>query len=384
MRICVVCYLFPTREGKGGYFFVEQLVNEFVKLGHQITVVSPVNVASKFGIRKPYGPKRETMDVGEGEGYVIYRPRYYGRDVRVFGVSWARHECGKSIERTIKKIGVTFDAIYCHFFESAALAYPYAKKQGIPLFVASGESQIPTIIKSSRGFSIKDLRNYLTGVICVSTKNKDEAIAKGYADAEKCLVIPNGVDLTTFYPHDKLSCRKELGYNETEFIVTCIGNFSERKGQERIVEAVRRIGERNIRLILGGQGLISCKTESILHCGFISHDQIPKYLSASDLYVIPTRWEGCCNSIIEAMACGLPIISSDRPFNWDVLNKDNSILIEPDNIDEIAQAILTIYRNDDLRIRLGKNAYDSAQNLSINRRALRIIDFIKKRIDQEL
>lgn len=383
MRICVICHLFPTNEGKGGYFFVEQLVNEFVKSGHCVTVIAPVNVASKYGVHKPYGPKHETRDVGSGKVYEIYRPRYYGRDIRLKGVSWARRECRKSIERTFKKLNVAYDAIYCHFYESGALVYKFAKKNSIPLFIASGESQIPTIINSSKDFSLEEFRKYVTGVICVSTKNKDESISKGYADANKCLVIPNGVDLQMFYPLDKSVCRKELGYDETVFIATCIGNFSERKGQERIVKAVGRINERNIRLILGGQGYISHKPESILHCGFIAHNQIPKYLSASDIYIIPTRWEGCCNSIIEAMACGLPIISSNRPFNWDVLNNDNSILIDPDNIEEIAQAIEILYRDDELRGRLGKNAFSTAQDLSIKRRAERIIDFIRTRIQQD-
>ena len=380
MRICIICHMFPTAEGKGGYFFVEQLVNEFAKQGHQCSVISPVNIASKYGIKRPYGPLKEVRTIEGAKPYDVYRPRYYGRDIRIKGISWARYECRRAIEGILNIIKDPFDAIYCHFFESGALAFPYAQKHSIPLFVASGESQIQTIVKSTKGFSLENFRQYISGVVCVSTKNKEEASTIGLATPEKCIVLPNGVNLNAFRPMGKSNCRKELGFTDTDFIITCIGNFSERKGQDRIIEAFNKIGKPNIKIILGGQGKLNNTSDAILYSGFIDHEQIPKYLSASDVYVIPTRWEGCCNSIIEAMACGLPIISSNRPFNWDVLNKDNSIMIDPDNIDEIAKAILTLYEDESLRERLSKNAYRTAQNLSISRRAQGIVDFMNDKM----
>lgn len=372
--------MFPTADGKGGYFFVEQLVNEFAKQGHQCSVISPVNIASKYGIKRPYGPLKEVRTIEGAKPYDVYRPRYYGRDIRINGISWARYECRRAIEGILNIIKDPFDAIYCHFFESGTLAFPYAQKHSIPLFVASGESQIQPIVKSTKGFSLENFRQYISGVVCVSTKNKEEASTIGLATPEKCIVLPNGVNLNAFRPMGKSNCRKELGFTDTDFIITCIGNFSERKGQDRIIEAFNKIGKPNIKIILGGQGKLNNTSDAILYSGFIYHEQIPKYLSASDVFVIPTRWEGCCNSIIEAMACGLPIISSNRPFNWDVLNKDNSIMIDPDNIDEIAKAILTLYEDESLRERLSKNAYRTAQNLSISRRAQGIVDFMNDKM----
>lgn len=380
MNICIVCHLYPTNEGKGGYFFVEQLVNEFVRQGHHCVVISPINIASKWGVHKPYGSKYETKTIDNSISYEVHRPRYYGRDIKIFGISWARYECRKSLEHTLKRINKPFDAIYCHFFESGALAFPYASSHDIPLFVASGESQIPAIVKSAKGFTVQNFQQFISGIICVSTKNKEEASSIGYTTPDKCMVLPNGVNLQLFRRLDKSSCRKELGFSESDFIVSCIGNFSERKGQDRIIKAINRIGNPNIKIVLGGQGKLNNSSETMLYCGFIAHEQIPKYLNASDVYVIPTRWEGCCNSIIEAMACGLPIVSSNRPFNWDVLSSDNSIMIDPDSIDEIAEAIQKLYADRTLRERLGKNAFETAQRLSIGRRSEQIIEFMKSRL----
>lgn len=372
--------MYPTIEGKGGFFFVEELVKELVNQGHLCVVISPMNVASKIGLKKTYGPRFEKKTINKLSTYDVYRPIYYGRNFRINGVSWARYECRKSIERTLKKISISFDVFYCHFFESGALIYSYAKKNKIPIIIASGESQIPMINKSSANFYLEDFREYISGVICVSTKNKEEAVNLGYTDSEKCIIIPNGVDLKVFHPMDKFSCRKKLGFKDSDFIITCIGNFSERKGQNRLIEAVDRIGNPNIKIILGGIGEMKSKSNSIIYSGFIAHDQIPIYLSASDIYVIPTRWEGCCNSIIEAMACGLAIISSNKKFNWDILNDKNSILIDPDNISEISEAINKLYYDINLKNKLKKNAYITSQELSIEKRTKRIIQFISNRI----
>ena len=78
------------------------------------------------------------------------------------------------------------------------------------------------------------------------------------------------------------------------------------------------------------------------------------------------------------MACGLPIISSDREFNWDVLNADNSIMIDPENVDEIANAIAKLRDNPDKRKEMSKAALTTAANLTIRIRAEKIAEFIEE------
>lgn len=73
-----------------------------------------------------------------------------------------------------------------------------------------------------------------------------------------------------------------------------------------------------------------------------------------------------------------PVVSSRLPFNFDILNEENSIMVDPDNIDEIATAIKTIKQSSLLRERLREGAIRSAKGLSINQRVNSIIDFIKQ------
>ena len=112
----------------------------------------------------------------------------------------------------------------------------------------------------------------------------------------------------------------------------------------------------------------------------MEHNEIPVLLNAVDVFVLPTLAEGSCNAIVEAMACGLPVVSSDLPFNDDVLNSKNSIRINPLSIEEIRQAI-NILKDEKKRDELAINALETAKELSIDMRARKILDFISKNIE---
>ena len=112
----------------------------------------------------------------------------------------------------------------------------------------------------------------------------------------------------------------------------------------------------------------------------MTHDDVPLYLNAADIFVLPTLQEGCCNAVIEAMACGLPVVSSNLPFNWDVLNRDNSIMVDPLNVEEIKQAIIKLRDNLQLRTSMNRAAIEKAKELTIQERAKKIITFIQERM----
>jgi glycosyltransferase involved in cell wall biosynthesis len=125
-----------------------------------------------------------------------------------------------------------------------------------------------------------------------------------------------------------------------------------------------------------GRGEPIADRDYMFYKGTVSHDELPVYLNAADVFVLPTLREGCCNAIVEALACGLPVISSDRSFNYDILDETNSILVDPDDVNQIAKAIKLLSEDKNKRDILAKGALDKAMSLSIDQRASNILNFI--------
>lgn len=381
MNICVISDGYPSKD-RPEFVFIQHFCNELSKQGHDVSVITPYSITKRIVRKLPKLPFFRQDKVGT-TFIDIYSPSYlsFGKHSNI--LKFARYLRQKSISQTIKKINIKPDIIYGHFWHNGYDAYDIAKKLNIPLFIASGESEISQIVNS---YKEKEFCKYVKGVICVSTKNLEESIRKGLTTGENCVVIPNAVNEELFHKLNKIECRNKLGLNPDSFIVSFVGGFIERKGPQRVASAITKLNNDDIKSFFIGSNrdgeLIKINCKGILKEGPLPNNEIPIYLNASDVFVLPTLHEGCCNAIIEAMSCGLPIISSDAPFNYDILDKSNAILVDPLNIEEISQAINNIYTNKDYRESLARNSLIKAKELTISKRVKRIIDFISTKINK--
>lgn len=366
------------------HVFVKKLVDEWAKAGHNCVVISLVGYTFGMSNKNAEIPYHIKEEIEKGVYVDVYRPKICRLpNFKLCGISVKKYYRQTCIENTIRKIGVKFDFIYSHFFDAAVEGWHYAHVNNIPLFVATGESVIQLPDKPCRSFSVDRFRNELCGVVAVSSKNKIEASTLGIIDEDKAKVFPNGANLSLFKKKDKQECRTILGLPKDCFIIICVGQFIERKGQRRILQALDKINDNKIKTIFVGKGVDDFQHPSILFKGTVDNVSLPCYLNASDLFVLPTRKEGCCNAIIEALACGLPIISSDLSFNHDVLNENNSILVDPDNIEEIADGIKAIMSNPEMANKLAEESYKQGLQLSIETRAVNILKFIQERLSAQ-
>lgn len=374
MHICVITIDYPS-PGYPVYTFVEQLCVEFAKQGHEISVVVPQNIISILTRKRRHVDFIRRQQYSDGS-ITIYSPyTITGYSIPVIG-KWINRIAGYVTRQYMRKHKINPDVYYSHFWRAGLWTYKEAKRNSKPFFVASGESSIA--LKNSSKY-IDDYCNYVKGVICVSTKNKNESIKNGLTTEEKCVVIPNAIDNKLFYPKDKSALRKKLGFPEDAFIVAFVGYFSKRKGSDRLSEAIKLINDPEVKSIFIGTDRNENASPScggILFKGKVKHEEIPDYLNCADVFVLPTLHEGCCNAIIEAMACGLPVISSNRDFNYDVLDDTCSILIDPTSVEAIANAVKQIKDNVLLREKLSKGALSKAKDLILATRASRIVDFM--------
>lgn len=382
MKILFSASTYP-HEGSQFTAFIKVLCEEMTRQGHEVTVITPQSVSRIILRGEKFLPKEMEYDVITSNGQrkiKVLRPWTisfgYGRIGRQT-LTWDRW----FFERCLKGKMDKFDVVYAHFWRSGFKVARIAKKSGKKLIVATGED----VININRYLSQQemiDLRDSTSGVVCVSTKNKNESIELGLTTEEKCVVLPNAADQSLFYVRNKKDCRAKLGFPQNKFIVAYCGRFNYRKGAKRVSDAVKEVADKDVNVIFIGKEVENQKVEldcpGILYKGVLPHEEIPEYIGSADVFVLPSLAEGCSNSIVEALSCGRPVISSDLPFNKDILDNSNSILIDPMDVGKLSFAIKKLKNDPDMLEMLSKGAEERANNLSITVRAQRILDFIKK------
>ena len=368
-HICFVVEGYPTDDNPE-FAFIKPLVFSIADMGIKCTVISPQSITNALVHKKRLRAKKWIDNTGNGNSVVIYQPKTLTFSNRFEWLN--RKNTTRCIKSIIKKELLNPDVVYGHFWHSAVQGYLAFRDK--PIVVATGESNIWVDEVFDRSIT-NDALKYIIGVIAVSQKNVDESKELGLLNNNPCILIaPNAIDSKLFYHYDKIEARLKVGIGLKDTVGVFVGEFSERKGSERVLAAAKAIPE--LKLLMIGRGELSDMSQ-VAFKGTLPHDQIVDYLNASDFFVLPTLAEGCSNAIVEAMACGLPIISSDEPFNNELLDSTNSIRINPKSVEEISNAMKKLSTDENYRESLSSGSIKKANNLTINARAKSIVQFIE-------
>lgn len=199
---------------------------------------------------------------------------------------------------------------------------------------------------------------------CIITVNgEDYAFAKKHIRAGRIEYVHGvGVDLSRFAPpapEVRADLRKEYGILESDFVLIYVAEYNWGKDHAALLEAMKILGsEVPARLLLAGHGVLfdemKSKAEELGIGGKLSflgqRKDIPRLLAASDAYVCTSLREGLPVSVMEAMACSLPVISTDIRGSRDLITDGiNGILIKPGDSAALAEAIKNLYRDEDRR-----------------------------------
>jgi len=267
------------------------------------------------------------------------------------------------------------DVLYGHFlYPSGAVVAKLRAKLKIPSVIAVGDDSVSEHLESFSQESCKKLFANIDGILAVSSKNKRDCENLLGIPEDKILMLPNGVDLSRFYPRDRVRMRLKFGLPLDRFIIAFTGHFNERKGPHRLIEAVS--GLKGIGLVLAGEGPVEPGGDNVMFKGVLENAVLPELLSAADIFVLPTLMEGSCNAILEALACGLPVVTSRGEFNDDIVDDDVSIRVDPMDIREIRRAVVELSENHELRNRMSSAALSRMGQYDVNVRAKKIVEWI--------
>ena len=253
-----------------------------------------------------------------------------------------------------------FDLIDAHF------AYP----DGLAAVLLGGCFACPVVI-TLRG-SIVRLSTYrlhrpqigfalrrAARVLAVSESLKGVAIGLGIP-AEKIRVIPNGVDPARFQPGDRQQARRALGLPPHRPILLSVGGLNEGKGHHRIVALLPRLIRHRpdlLYVVVGPESpgdtsrpLIEALVHRhalhghVLLAGPRCHDDIPLWLAASDVLCLATRSEGWANALLEALACGRPVVTTRVGGNAEIVTSESlGILVPPEDDTALENAIVAAF-----------------------------------------
>jgi glycosyltransferase involved in cell wall biosynthesis len=202
-------------------------------------------------------------------------------------------------------------------------------------------------------------------------------------------VTYNGVD-PRFAPPDPVvldAFRRRAGLPE-QFILF-IGTLEPRKNVPTLLEAYARIAsETNVPLILGGgkgwlYDEIFAKAEQlnlgdrIRFAGFIDDADLPLWYAAATVFTLPSLYEGFGIPLIEAMACGTPVVASTSSSLPEIVG-DAGLLVSPTDPDALGAAILRILREPDLRAELREQGFVRARRFSWYETAQRTLDVYRR------
>ncbi|MCY4022969.1 MAG: glycosyltransferase family 1 protein [Anaerolineaceae bacterium] len=247
------------------------------------------------------------------------------------------------------------------------------------------------------------LRSWLEHVVPASVRRADHVLADSSATRDDLLehyketpgtritVLHGGVD-ERFLPEPagkQLAARKKYGLDQWPFIFS-VGTLQPRKNHGRLVQALSRLVEGGLDLhlvIAGGAGWLSepfhqqlreSEIEDRVHLtGFVDDADLPALYSAAEVFAFPSLYEGFGLPVLEAMACGTPVVTSDLSSLPEVAG-DAALLTDPLDVEALADALRRLISDSQLRQQLIRAGQTRAGQFTWRRAALQLLDVYRR------
>lgn len=321
MKLLTFSTLFPNARRPTHGIFVETRLRYLLASGQvESRVVAPVPwfpfSHERFGLYGVYAgiPKDECR-----HGIEITHPRY--PLIPKVGMTAAPILMAKAMKGAIGRVideGYDFDAIDAHYFYpdgvAAVMLGRYFNKPVVITARGTDINLVPQYALPRR--MIRWAAEHAAGMVTVCNALKEEMVGLGIP-AARITPLRNGVDLELFQPGDREALRKEQGMEG--FTMMSVGHLEPRKGHELVVAALPHLPDAH--LLIAGSGPDRKKLEELAKelkvadrvrfLGSLPHSELRKYYGGADALVLASSREGWANVLLEAMACGTPVVASN-------------------------------------------------------------------------
>jgi glycosyltransferase involved in cell wall biosynthesis len=358
MRVLILTKIFPNRCEPLSSTFNRQQFTQLSRLCEvQILATVPWFPGAKAFAR--WSRAGRLFDVPEEDcidGVHVYHPRYLFVPKIAPGVSGPLYVA--SLARTALLYRGKVDVLLGSWaYPDGFAAVVLAAMLGIPAVIKLHGSDMNVVAR------LPGPRRWLRWafphaerIVAVSQPLRKAATDLG-AEANRVDVVPNGVDRARFRPGNKAAAREALGLRQHGAIVLYVGNIESHKGSLDLVCAYADLIKRrkNVSLVMvgAGAGLVACQTLArelgvhVLFVGAKPHADIPQWIAACDVFVLPSWNEGTPNVVLEALACGRRVVATRVGGTPDVITSDTlGLLVAPRDPHALALGIETALAED--------------------------------------
>jgi len=261
----------------------------------------------------------------------------------------------KVVTKIIQEEEIEFDLIHAHFtYPSGYVGARLKERYGKPLIITGHGYDVYDLPFRNAEWNkkIKSILNMADHIITPSKSNYDKLMQLDISD-DKVSVIYNGYNSNLFEDVSTNKAKEKLNLPEDKKIILSVGNLELVKGHKYLIEAMKEVikREENITCLIVGSGSQKKNVNSLIDrlslskyiklIGEKPHNEVPLWMNACDVFVLPSLNESFGIVQVEAMACGKPVVATFNGGSEEVIvNEKLGILVEPKDANELANAIL--------------------------------------------
>lgn len=362
VRLLIISDRYPHEHDSISSSFVKSQVDCLKEYVEHIYVVALTPFVPRFMSRLQFMNPRWRRDAFarnyEYDNVSVYFARYLSLPFE-FSWGWRGDAALKAVEKILKKKNINFDLIHAHFtYPSGYVGKKMKNKFKVPLIITGHGYDIYDLPFKNLQWNMT-IHDILTAsdLIITPSRSNCKMIAKLGIPNKKICVMPNGYNSNLFIKRSTTDARKKLNMPEDKRIILNVGHLEIAKGHEYLIRAVEKISHEDVVCLIVGSGGLERKINHMIYSlnldkyvkllGARSHSEIPLWMNACDVFVLPSISESFGIVQIEAMACGKPVVATRNGGSEEIVINDRlGILVEPRDPEALAQAILQALKRE--------------------------------------